>query len=197
MNVPKLWEHFWLSEQLVAVHEGLCCTLGNSRLEGSWDRPVLVASGLQAAWPRNCGSNSGRGTNFCGVHNIEDVSEVLPASSPCATWGEVAGAVRQPLFVCLVPSWMCGPALPPPPYGFMAWCWIKHTDGCTAILFVKCCHVSELSRQCSCFWFSQCALCLIVSLQAAYVIHFQVDLILMRHHLTNKGVGLTVVPGCE
>jgi len=164
-----------------------CAVHWVTRLEGRWDRSVIVASGLWAAWPRNCGSNSGMGTNFCGVHNIEGASEVLPASSSCGTWGEVAGAVRQPHFVCLVLRWTCGPILPPPPYGFMAWCWIKHRDGWTAILYIKCCQVSELVPQCSCFWFSYCAVCLIVSLQAAYFILLQVDLILMRrHHLINN-----------
>jgi len=35
-----------------------------TRLEGRWDRSVIVASGLWAARPRNCGSNSGRGKIF-------------------------------------------------------------------------------------------------------------------------------------
>lgn len=148
---------------------------------------VIVASGLRAAWPRNCGSNYGRGTNFCGVHNIEGASEVLPAKVHEVLGDEVAGAVGQSLLVCLVQRWMCGPLRLPPPYGFMAWCLIKHRDGSTAILYIKCCYVCELSTQCSCFWFSHCAVCLIVSLQTAYFIHLQVDLILMRwHHITNN-----------
>ena len=31
----KKWEHSSLTEQLLAVQEGLCCVLGNVR--GSWD----------------------------------------------------------------------------------------------------------------------------------------------------------------
>jgi hypothetical protein len=68
--------------------------------------------------------------------------------------------------ICLVPKWMCGPVLPPPSfYGFMAWCLIKHKDSCTAILYIKCCHVNELSAWWLSFGFSRCGMCFILSFQ--------------------------------
>ena len=64
MNVPKTARKFWLREKIFAVYAGLCCTVGSNRREGSWDSSLIVASALQSAWPRNCGSNAGKGINF-------------------------------------------------------------------------------------------------------------------------------------
>jgi hypothetical protein len=92
-NCEKLFDSV---SSYLQFRKGCAVHWGTADLKGAGIRQSLV-SGLRAAWPRNCGSNSGRGTNVCGVHNIEGAFEVLPASSSCGTWGEVAGAVRQPL----------------------------------------------------------------------------------------------------
>jgi len=126
---PKLWNIFWFTEQLCAIHEQLCYTLGNNRLEGSWDRSVIVAAGLWAEWPRNCGSYSGRGTNFCGLCSIHIASEIPPASCSWSSWGEVAAARRQPLLSVWCQDECVDPYLHLPLYGFIAWCLIKHKDG--------------------------------------------------------------------
>ena len=64
MNIPTIVRKFCLSEIIFAIHAGLCCTLGNSRPDGSWERSLIVASVLRAAWPRNCGSDAGKWINF-------------------------------------------------------------------------------------------------------------------------------------
>jgi len=124
---PILWEHFRLSEQLFVVHEEPCFTLGNNRLEGSWVSSVTVAPELQAAWPKNCGSNSRRGTNFCGFHNIEAVLRssqlhVHMAQGVQWLWQESSHSC---LFSAKMNVWTC---TPPPPYGLTVWYLIKHTE---------------------------------------------------------------------
>ena len=87
MNVPKNCEKI-----LNSLRNYLLCWVTH-RLEGL----AIVAFGLWAAWPRNCDSNSCKGTNFLGLQNIQAVSEVLPASCSCGTWGAVVVARRQPV----------------------------------------------------------------------------------------------------
>ena len=87
MNVPKNCEKI-----LDSVSNYLLCWVTH-RIEGLG----IVAFGLWAAWPRNHGSNSCKGTNFLYFQNIQAVSEVLPASCSCGTWGAVAVARWRPV----------------------------------------------------------------------------------------------------
>ena len=102
--------------------------LGTKGLEGSWDRSVTVAPELCSAWPRKCGSNSKRGTNFCGVHNIEAVlrsSQLHVHVSHCVQW-----MWQECSHSCLSSAKMnVWTRTPPPPFGFTAWYLIKHTEG--------------------------------------------------------------------
>jgi len=97
MNVSQPVSSFWLCEQILAIHEELCSTLGNNKIEGSW---VIVTDGLWGAWPRNSGSHSGRGTNFV-VSTILRVS--LRSSMFMSYLGWSGWSCKATTVVCIVP----------------------------------------------------------------------------------------------
>ena len=143
--------------------------LGNSRVEGSWDRSVIVAAVLQAAWLRTFGSNSRRGNNFCGVQTLG----LCPTShSSMSLWhmGCSACGKKGVILVCLVPRWMCGHILHLPHMASI-YCTLLITR---KSLYSKYYHVNELYTQWLGFGFPQCTVCLILSLQRSKLPPFQV-----------------------
>ena len=172
-NKDELWvfcEHKTvrnvLTHQLFAVHEELCCTLGNNRLEGSLDRSAIVASGLRAAWW------------ILWIIFWQGNKFLWSPQHPGCIWGPpsfkfmwhmgYSGCVKKAAtLVCLVPRWtvelvdLVDPYFHLPLMASLYGTWLSTRKA----MYSKYYHVIEMYEQWLCFRFSQGTVHLILSLQ--------------------------------
>ena len=119
MNVPKTVRKF-LSQQLFAIHEGLCCMLGNTQ---TW-RVSHCNIWTAGCMTKKSSSNSGRGTNFlCRLCLRSSQLHVHVPHGVQWLWQE---GNQSCLSSAKMSVWTRTPA---PPYGFIVWYLIKHMEG--------------------------------------------------------------------